>query len=303
MSFTRRRGGVGTPDPVVADATRVAGTNTREGLRGLGLDDAMSRLSPKSDKAPTLEAIRGGAVIEQGMKGPAVGAVQDMLTHLGFPVARTETFGPTTAGLVREFQQLYGVQTTSKVGPTTLAALEGAVLASVSAAQLIEILPGADEAFITANLKYINQSMYAGDMTSATRKAAYLAQIAHESDRFRGLTEYASGSGYEGRADLGNTEPGDGKRFKGRGGIHLTGRANYQAASDHFGVDFVANPELVAEPEWAFKVAEWFWTRGDLNALADSGSFRTMTRRINGGLTGIDDREDLHARATEVLGG
>ena len=300
MSFTRRLADQMAP---AADQTRVASESRRDGLRGMGLDEAMGHLSPTSTKAPSLEAVKQGGVIEPGMKGPAVGDLQEMLTHLGFPVARTETLGPMTAGLLREFQTLFNVPSTGRVDALTLAALDLAMRSSVSAAQLIEILPDGDEAFITAHVKYINQSMYMGDMTSVARKAAYIAQIAHESDRFRGLTEYASGSGYEGRADLGNTEPGDGKRFKGRGGIHLTGRANYQAASDHFGVDFVANPELVAEPEWAFKVAEFFWTRHGLNDEADSGEFRKMTRVINGGLNGIADRESLNERATEVLGG
>lgn len=275
-------------------------------LRGASYEDGEAALTPQrpaaqSTVAPSIAAIRGGAIIEPGMSGPAVGAVQDLLTRLGFGVARTETYGPTTQGLLTSFQALYGVQQTGRVGPTTLAVLEKAAQASVTYEQLVEILPNADAAFLKANLSHLNQSMYKGEMTTLERKATYIAQIAHESDRFRGLTEYASGRAYNGRRDLGNTEPGDGPRYKGRGAIHLTGRANYEAASKHFGVDFVADPALAAEPEWAFKIAEWYWTTRDLNKYADNGQFTTQTKRINGGTNGLADRKAVLARARKVL--
>lgn len=123
------------------------------------------------------------------------------------------------------------------------------------------------------------------------RQAHFLAQLAHESDGFKTTVEYASGAAYEGRRDLGNREPGDGKRFKGRGLIQLTGRANYVQASRDLSVDFVANPTLAAQFPHALRIAGWYWKTRGLNALADSDNVIAVTRKINGGLNGLDDRK------------
>lgn len=122
------------------------------------------------------------------------------------------------------------------------------------------------------------------------RQAAFLAQIAHESGRFVYTEEIASGAAYEGRKDLGNTEPGDGKRFKGRGLIQLTGRSNYEKFSAHAGIDFVSNPEWLSEPEYAVQSACWFWDSRGLNSLADKKEFNKITRIINGGYNGLQQR-------------
>src|SRR5581483_8728455 len=96
-------------------------------------------------------------------------------------------------------------------------------------------------------------------ITTRKRAAAAVAQMAHECDGFRTLTEYASGAEYEGRRDLGNTHPGDGKRFKGRGLIMITGRANYAAAGKALGLDLVRHPELLAHPHVAARASCWWW--------------------------------------------
>ena len=123
------------------------------------------------------------------------------------------------------------------------------------------------------------------------RIAPFLAQIAHESCELKYLEEIASGEAYEGRADLGNAEPGDGVRFKGRGLLQITGRFNYQACGAALGLDLIANPELLITPANAARSAGWFWRDfKKLNALADAGDFREITKRINGGFTGYADR-------------
>jgi putative chitinase len=129
------------------------------------------------------------------------------------------------------------------------------------------------------------------------RLAYFIAQVAHESHEFRTTTEYASGRAYEGRKNLGNTEPGDGPRFKGRGDIQLTGRYNYTSFTEwlknRLGADtpdFVKNPELVAERPWATWATIYYWHSNNLNQWADKGYFKTLTMRINGGLNGYDDR-------------
>jgi putative chitinase len=138
------------------------------------------------------------------------------------------------------------------------------------------------------------------------RQAAFLAQLAVESGELRYFRELASGEAYEGRANLGNTQPGDGVRYKGRGPIQLTGRANYRAAGRALGLPLEERPELVERPEVGFRVAAWFWGSRGLNPLADAGTeeaFREITRRINGGYNGLETRLRYWRRAREVFGG
>jgi predicted chitinase len=139
-------------------------------------------------------------------------------------------------------------------------------------------------------------------ITTRRRAAMAVAQMAEESACFRATTEFASGAAYEGRRDLGNTHGGDGKRFKGRGFIMLTGRANYTAASKALRPHgdpayFVKHPEAVAEPAWAAKVSCWWWEAHGLNGLADKGDVTACTRRINGGTNGLSVRKTFYRRA------
>jgi putative chitinase len=133
------------------------------------------------------------------------------------------------------------------------------------------------------------------------RQQHFLGTLAHESDHFHTTTEYASGGAYEGRKDLGNVQKGDGRRFKGRGLIQLTGRANYQAASNELKTDFVADPDLVARFPWAIVVSAWWWKNHDLNAVADKDDCERVCRVVNGGLTGLDSRIDLTRLAGKAL--
>lgn len=134
------------------------------------------------------------------------------------------------------------------------------------------------------------------------RAAAFLAQIGHESGSFRYTEEIASGSAYEGRKSLGNTQPGDGIRFKGRGLIQITGRANYTQISKAMDADFVNNPQLLSTPDRATSSACWWWRDRGLNELADRQiNFRQITKIINGGYNGLADREAIYKRALEVL--
>lgn len=144
-------------------------------------------------------------------------------------------------------------------------------------------------------------AMEAGNIVTAPRAAAFLAQILHESGGFQYLREIASGQAYEGRQDLGNTQPGDGPRYKGRGFIQLTGRYNYTKAGQDLGLDLQGNPELAADPAIAAKTAVWFWNNKGLNSKADKGDFIGITRAINPGLKHLDERQRLYERAKQVL--
>lgn len=136
-----------------------------------------------------------------------------------------------------------------------------------------------------------------------------LAQTAHESDLFLVTEEYASGAAYEGRDDLGNTKPGDGKRFKGRGLIQLTGRANYKRFTAWMRgtvpdcPDFEAEPELVATFPWAAWSVFFFWSSHKLNAYADRDDLVAETKVINGGKNGLAHRAELLVKAKTVIAG
>lgn len=130
-----------------------------------------------------------------------------------------------------------------------------------------------------------------GLMDSAQRLAHFLAQVIHESGSFRYMEEIASGSAYEGRADLGNREPGDGKRYKGRGPIQITGRANYRTFGRRIGIDIESNPEIAAVPSIGLHLALEYWKSRNLNVLADTDDVVGITRKINGGTNGLADRK------------
>ena len=106
---------------------------------------------------------------------------------------------------------------------------------------------------------------------------------------------------YEGRKDLGNTVVGDGSKYRGRGLIQITGRANYMACGEGLGLDLIKQPELLEKPQHACMSAAWFWATKGLSNLADAGQFDKITQRINGGQNGAADRQALYARALKVL--
>ncbi|MDO8778115.1 MAG: glycoside hydrolase family 19 protein [Burkholderiaceae bacterium] len=157
----------------------------------------------------------------------------------------------------------------------------------------------------TEYLPYIEAAMAEFGIDNPARQAAFLAQIGHESGGLHWATEIWGPTSaqlrYEGRKDLGNVQAGDGYKFKGRGLIQTTGRANYAATGDALGIDLMHHPEQLAEPELAARSAAWFWQSHGLNALADTGDFTRITLRINGGTNGMADRLALYAAAKEVL--
>lgn len=147
------------------------------------------------------------------------------------------------------------------------------------------------------------------EVDTPLRIAHLLAQTAHESDLFCTLEEYASGAAYEGRIDLGNTQPGDGKRFKGRGPIQLTGRKNARGFTAWMrrinpdSPDFEANPELIETFPWAAWAVFYFWSEHKLNSYADRDDLVGGTKVINGGKNGLDKRAELLAKAKTVIAG
>lgn len=169
------------------------------------------------------------------------------------------------------------------------------------------------------------------DISTPLRQAAFIGQCAHESANFTKLEEnlnysperlmkvwpsrfpdlqtadkYAhqpqllANKVYAGK--LGNNQENDGWNFHGRGLIQLTGRENYERCGKAIGVDLINTPQLLVNPNMAAMSAGWFWNKAGLNTLADAKDYDTMTKRINGGLIGLDDRKAKIAKAISVLG-
>jgi putative chitinase len=178
----------------------------------------------------------------------------------------------------------------------------------VDAEAMLEIAPRFSGALADAQARICRE---AGEVLQSTleayaidtrlRIAHFLAQTCHESAGFRTTEEFASGEAYEGRADLGNTRSGDGVRYKGRGLIQLTGRANYRSVGRALGIDLERNPALAAEPRLSLRIACEYWRSRNVNALCDRDDLIAVTRSINGGLNGLDDRRSLTTKAKAVL--
>ena len=164
-----------------------------------------------------------------------------------------------------------------------------------------KIAPTALPSIVNGLAEAMPRCIQIADLTTPLRQEHFLAQLAHESAGFKTTTEYASGKAYEGRKDLGNTQKGDGVRFKGRGLIQITGRSNYNTMSKALGVDFVKEPELAAEFPYAALTAALYWKNHKINRYADRDDIRGVTKVINGGYTGLADRMSYLAKAKKAV--
>lgn len=194
--------------------------------------------------------------------------------------------------------------------------------------QVLAILPSLERepSYPITVTEALNVAAREAELTTPQRMAAFLAQVAHESGEFRWLVEkghsdyvrgcrlcadyrarglrgHIAGFQYEGRADLGNTEPGDGVRYKGRGPIQLTGRANYRAAGKALGEPLEQQPELAARLDVGMRVAAWYWRTHHCNEPADAGDVVAVTRKVNGGTNGLEQRRAYYERAQRALEG
>ena len=178
----------------------------------------------------------------------------------------------------------------------------------ITTLQLQQILPNAGQS-AGVFVPVLNTAMVRYQIVGSLRMAAFIAQIGHESGQLRYVREMGSDQ-YLSKYDtgslakrLGNTPEadGDGQKYRGRGLIQITGRANYAECGEALGLDLVNHPELLEKPQHACMSAAWFWASRGLNTLADAGKFDTITRRINGGQNGAADRRALYAQALKVL--
>jgi putative chitinase len=156
---------------------------------------------------------------------------------------------------------------------------------------------------IETYLPLITQQFRTGNISKPLRQAHFLAQIGHESLSLMYAEEIATGAAYEGRKDLGNINPGDGVRFKGRGLIQLTGRANYERFADSACIDLYTpgKEKLISTPYYALQSSIWYWHKTNLNIRADADDIRGITKSINGSYNGLSDRIDYLFRAKFFL--
>lgn len=244
-----------------------------------------------------------------------VAAVQILLnqnlTRIGdptlAPLSTDGRIGPNTLRRIELFEtrvvELAESDQLIVPGDRTLAALLAGLDPGPTKDKVAIVLPLAANSRLDLYFEPLKTGMTKYGITTALQAAHFLAQLGHESMSFLYTEEIASGSAYEGRSDLGNTQSGDGRRFKGRGLIQLTGRANYAAYSKFTGIDYVAQPELLStDAVVAVDVSCWFWKDRGVDRLAEQDDVKAVTRRINGGFNGLDDRMQNLRRAKSVLG-
>ena len=198
----------------------------------------------------------------------------------------------------------------------------------ITAQQLLQILPNAGQV-AGVFVPVLNTAMSRYQIVGAKRTAAFIAQVGHESGQLTRLVENLNYSAdalrktWPSRFDvelattaarkpeqianiaysnrMGNTAPGDGWKYRGRGLIQITGKNNYRACGEALGLDLIAQPVLLEKPQHACMSAAWFWAINGLNTLADADKFDAITQRINGGQNGSADRQALYGRALKVL--
>lgn len=215
--------------------------------------------------------------------------------------------GPNTLGRIEAFETaVMGLPESDALiapGDATITALLEGLPPGPSKEKLAIVLPLAAASKIERYFEPLKAGMVKYGITTPLQMAHYIAQLGHESMSFLYTEELASGAAYEGRKDLGNKLAGDGRRFKGRGLVQLTGRANYTAYSKFTGIDYLSDPTVLSsDPMVAVDVSCWFWTDRGLAALAERDDVKAVTKRINGGYNGLDDRMQNLRRAKAVLG-
>ena len=224
--------------------------------------------------------------------------VKKLQTKLG--LTADGSFGPNTEAKVKEWQIANGLTADGIVGDGTWSKMFPIVITDTPNLKLDKLKGSLPDSVIAQ----IPDTAAKFNITTNLRLAHFLSQCSHESGNFKWIVEFASGAAYEGRKDLGNTQPGDGIRFKGRGYIQLTGRANYGKFSTFCGEDCVANPDLVAN-KFPMMSAAYFFNANKLWSICDKGSDEAtvlaVTKRVNGGTNGLADRQSKFIKFWALL--
>jgi putative chitinase len=236
--------------------------------------------------------------LKLGSKGDDVKKLQETL---GLDV--DGTFGTITEKTVKEWQSKNGLVSDGVVGDSTWSKLF-VTNVEVDANGILAFINKLKGHIPDAVFSQLPATCAAYNIITPLRLAHFMAQCAHESGNFKWTTELATGKAYEGRKDLGNIQPGDGVKFKGRGYIQLTGRANYEKFSKFCGEDCVTNPELVAT-KYPMLSAAYFFQKTKLWDICDQGSDETVvtkvSKRVNGGTNGLEDRKKKFKNFWSIL--
>lgn len=272
-------------------------------------------------------------IIKRGMRGELVKSWQEYLSSNGYYEAIGTVdgiFGMNTEKATIQFQVNNGLDIDGVVGPETIETAKeigfevpenvqetttSDLISSVTLDQFNYIMRKANSSKLEEHLLYCNNTLQKFGINNKLRIQHFLAQIAHESLELKFMSEIASGQAYEGRRDLGNYFPGDGKKFKGHGPIQITGRANHTSYFNFIGrPDLIETPEVLeSDLELAWGASGWFWSSRGLNIIADSddGSIMLLklqnkalcriTKIINGGYRGLHERAWYLERAKLII--
>lgn len=269
-------------------------------------------------------------IYKKGSTGEDVVLIQKALKEMGlFNADETGVFGDKTEAAMKVFQENNRLSPDGVVGPETWTALLSTAKnigdgptqwPYLITRDHLAAIAGMPTPLMADLAEWITKTCPAYEIDSPREFAHFLAQACHETDRFRTLKEYASGSAYEKRHDLGNTQLGDGIRFKGRGIFQATGRANYHQLGIVKGNSdlFLKNPELLEQPGYAVWSACEYWNARHLNDIANHPDNAVLKKKyrsriidvspveyisitINGGYNGMEERKAFYARAKEVL--
>ncbi len=238
-----------------------------------------------------------------GTKSKMFLEAEKLLHKLGYRPGRVDgVFDRNTLAASRRFEnQNPGTGKNGRIDAKQLGLMRKQAKAFISPAQLRAVMPRLPLAKAKLYAPMLTRAMAEGNITTRRRKAAFLSQLAHESGQLKYMEEIASGAAYEGRRDLGNYYRGDGRRYKGRGPIQLTGRANYRAAGKALGLPLERNPTLAASPKIGFRIAAWYWTKRNINSAADRGDITRVSKLVNGGYNGLSSRIQYYRKALSVL--
>jgi predicted chitinase len=254
----------------------------RLGLAGFTTTSVLFSVSPPSI-APTAQAAAASAVTDQRPTGTAL----HRAPALSRGADRERGHRRTHAVKHDRPARAHARRAPRRAIELDARTLSRAMGGTVSLARYKQLLPA------------FNNALAAGHLNTVRRVATFCAQVGHESVGLKYMEEIASGSAYNGRVDLGNTHPGDGERFKGRGPIQITGRANYRKVSEWAHGRgtvptrdyFIDHPARLASDRHGFDGVVWYWTRArNMNAYADRADIIGATRAVNGGTNGLDDR-------------
>jgi len=275
-----------------------------------------------------------GGGLESGPPYPqedkeAVKQLQRTLIKLGYSVGSTGVdgkYGPRTTNAVRAFKKDNKIDGDGlSMSATELAKLEKAkpvknptdtgnkTITGRSGRRQVPTLSANQELQFPGNPKMQKMAekarkRWASEPNTEWWVAALMAQIAHETSQMSISTERGKDSyfdRYDGRKDLGNVKPGDGRRYRGRGWIQLTGRYNYQKAGEALGIDLENNPEMAADPETAMDIAIWYFETRVMNRISNPTNIKGITKAVNGGYNGFDDRRkyfNIYAQALNTSG-